>query len=245
MNPVFTPGCTRTPGLRHLHVDGANPADLNAIINRAGELGYPSETLLVVGCTENHDRTDVVSAEGHHEINHPGDVISTTLVEPFNCEAINKLVRFILCFPGVTIELEHVVDHIGLDVEGGSLWYDPRRVEAIALDLQGINYTSPQFLPIEYHHALDLPDSVTPPELEGWMEDTLSAGIMVGTWYAFQRPGQLALRSNVFTGTEGIRERVEREHAAFRQLCERKRWDGFPIRTVAERVLGIWSSPKK
>lgn len=242
MNPIFTSGCTRTPGLHHLHVDGVkSSADLEAIINHARKLGFPSETLIVAGCIKNHSRTDIVSAEGHHEINSPDDHISTTLIEPWQADTVNKLIRFILVnFAGATIELEHVVGHLA---DGQSEWLNPTTIK-LKLDLAGISFISPQFLPIEYHHAIDLPTTIPAPDLNEWMADTLNVGVMVGTWYAFQRHGQHALRSNVFAGIKNIRERVEREHAIFRELCKRRGWDNYPIRTVVERVLGIWSSPK-
>ena len=236
----FPQGCTRTPGKRHLHVDGAqNIRDLETIQAFADELGYPSEILFVKECLENEHRTDIPDKKGHHEPNLPGDLISTTLVEPFDEFAVSRLIKFILQFlQGVTVELEHVIGAAPDDAP--CVWQDWRRVEPVEFDFERIRHTSPDFDPVEYHLALDAPRPEDAPELENLMAETLRAGIMVGTWYNF---GGKRLRSNRFAQTDGIVPLVEGDYAKFQEMCRQNGWEGH-TRVVAELVLGIWTSRK-
>lgn len=235
--PVFSPGCTRQPGKRHLHTDGIkNQSNLAAVVDFASRLGFPSETLIVQDCVANPNRTDITNPESHHELNAPGDLISTTLVEPFDIGLVNELVRFILSFSGVTVELEHVIGKVD---SASSIWRDSQGFKPARLDLRGLKFTIPDHFPIEYHLAYDIRGGEVAPHLNILMTETLACGLMIGTWYNF---GGWRLRSNRFARAEGIYELVEDDHDRFCRYCKAKDYRG-ETRVVAEWILGIWTSP--
>lgn len=246
----FPRRATRRLGNVHLHLDcrqfqGADQR-LVDIAHGLDRCGWPSKVTRVAVARPGAHVTDPDFAEDYRE--HTPELCSVqssfaaylTMLLTLKAETLEQLsvvhdrVREVLAKP-----LSHLSD-IGVVAE-------LERVAAL-IDVDAMQIARPATIPakgdaertlFEVHHLVDLPSSAAIGFSE-WMRRCEEAGVVVGGWFQFDRPGQCALRSVRFSRTPDLFELTSETRALAALVAEFAGSGVARVETVVEQIIDIW-----
>lgn len=91
----------------------------------------------------------------------------------------------------------------------------------------------------EVHHLVDFPSSAAIGFNE-WMRRCEEAGVVVGGWFQFDKPGQSALRSVRFSRTPDLFELMSETRTLAALVAEFPGAGVARVETVVEQIIDIW-----
>lgn len=147
------------------------------------------------------------------------------------------LPRLVRCH-GVVVEVERIIGKVDYDGQ----WQEAPPEAVIPLLPQEISFPAALTLPVEIHHAFDIPKTadMIPIALEDLMGDCNRLGMLIGGWFIFQSHDQWRYRSNLFLQDLSSFSLVaQQQDNALRQHLQVYGFH-FTQKTVVERILGIW-----
>lgn len=220
-------GFFRRPGSLHIHVDGVHEIFTMApLLENLRAMGFPSRAHRVLDWVQGKERSLMPEVYEQHTPVFNGkeefNFFSTTLLH--TRDDISRVLPFLQAqlrnFPGTILEYEQVIGE--MDTKGN--W---RKAEANGKDAAE---DAPH---IEIHHAIDIGADEKPRGVLPELETLEQLPFPVGGWFRFKKGDTAAYRSNSFSTPSQYQDRVEREREALLRL-------EIPVRTLVEKVLGIW-----
>lgn len=234
-------------GSMHLHIDmGDHGAELKKILELLRRhTGFPSTLHRIAASAAGPQRQSEPDTYGLHTPSKDGResfaYFSTALIP--TRDDLRNVVPYVLGVldgidtPGIVVETEHVV---GL-VDADKSWRGIDVNSKPPVTKQEILLPSAYTLPIEVHHAFNIPTSVSMPTVVQVRDALVEAGLNLGGVFVFEREGECAFRTNEFMSLDGnLMEEIRAQRETMDEVLDRfnvprdQRW------TLVERVLGIW-----
>lgn len=240
--PGLPEGAASHLGTLHVHVDGLEVELLTSITKELERLGFPGKVHSVLDFVEGPQRTDEPSIYEVHTTGFSGREIfsSFSTCRLDSRRDILPLLKFLFeSVPreqGVVIELEKVCARVNPQ----GVWEEKDLHSTPDLQPSEAPLPPRHILPIEKHHMVDVSTAVPPIPLKGLLKRNRVNTIPFGGWFSFEKPGIRAYRSNSFSTPENLREEVLREHQWVAEHESLQGVDDFTVRTLVERVLGVW-----
>lgn len=245
-SPEIKKGDFNRLGSLHVHVDGfPDPNKLTELVKKLEEQGFPGKVHRVMNFIEGPQRVELSETYEVHTTGFPGREdfasFSTTLLK--SREDVRKVLDLLFQeVPkgiGVVLELEQVYAHVTQDGQ-----WEEVDLESI-LNLKSNETPLPvrPTFPIEVHHMIDAPHSnnENPVLLKNLLKNKKGGKeIPYGGWFLFKKEDALAYRSNSFSKIEGVREKVLLEYQRLVEHESIKEMRQPIVRTLVERVLGVW-----
>lgn len=147
--------------------------------------------------------------------------------------SLPDLHKFLRLGRGMVLEAELVVGQLA---NGVFSWDD--QLESEPFSEAEFAIRSLPSLPYELHHAISIPNQEH--NLEFFATELTRLGIDFGGIFCFEKcTSQLEIRTNAFREKNQIQEAAEEEHI---QLVKFVTQFGGKVRSLAERILGIWNA---
>gem|GEM_PF-1023180 len=239
-------GFSSVLGTLHMHIDGAENQELVIqLVQRLEQQGNLGKLNHVISFIRGPQRAALPDVYRSHT---PG-VGSKENFKFFSTHTlknradagrmVNIVSEMFGATPGIVIEVEQPV--MCLEPKGWKLLAESHHVAPIQVGEVKIQ-PSPS-LDFEIHHRFDLPKTGPQVSLEELGRYCEGNGITFGGWFIFEKPSAWAYRSNSFSSQAGLRELVEREQTSLNLFLKQQNVK-CNLRTVVERVLGIWNRQK-
>lgn len=226
----------------HLHVDGGGAAAAVQIARLLSEAhGLPAKAAPVVALSSGPQRKETPESYAEHHPAHDADPEADSFASAFlGATPTPATVDAILgtvyeAHPTAILELEQVV----LDINwSGVVTVIEREAEPVDVGFTGARRITPG-CNYEYHHGFNIPKDSAQPDLAELVAELTARDIPFGSIYVFDRGAELAYRTNSFA-TEPEHDRLVKERDVCVDVLNALTGAAVPVKTVLERVLGIW-----
>ncbi|WP_156077049.1 hypothetical protein [Saccharothrix sp. NRRL B-16314] len=226
----------------HMHVDagGFAPAvEIARLVDRDHQV--PCKAVPVISLVSGPQRKASPDAYAEHHPAHDEDpqadsFASVYLGDATTLTAVPGILETVYAaHPTAVVELEQVACAITWE---GDVLVAPRELETLPIHVAGARQIETH-VSYEYHHGFNLAKDATQPDLDKLVERLAERGVPFGSIYVFDRGDKLAYRTNCFTA-ESEPERLVGERQACLEVVAELTGAQAPVKTVLERVLGIW-----
>lgn len=231
----------------HMHVDAggfAAAADIAKLIDTTH--GLACKAVPVIGLTSGPQREESPDSYAEHHPAHDEDPDSDSFASAYlgdtstlgSARAVLETVY--AAHPGAVVELEQVVFDVNWAGDVSAVEEEAAPAE---IGLANARQITPH-VPYEYHHGFNLPRSTRQPDLATLTERLAGSGVPFGSIYVFDRGDQVAYRTNCFLATAD-HDQLIRERKSTIDVVAELVGEDVAVKTVLEKVVGIWQPVKK
>jgi len=226
----------------HLHVDaGGSPAAvaIAELLDRQHRL--PGKAAPVVALSSGPQRKQTPDAYAEHHPAHDADPDADSFASAYlgrttELGAVPGILETVYgAYRNAVLELEQVVFDISWTGRPTTVEHES---EPLDVEFAGARRITPHSA-YEYHHGFNLDRDAPQPDLATLVEELAARDIPFGSIYVFDRGDQLAYRTNSFSASPR-HEELAKEREVCVEVLSKLTDRPVAVKTVLERVLGIW-----